>query len=416
MTAAAGPRVALRPTAAFAVVGGSWLAMMASSNLATPLYAVYERRFGFSSAALTLVFATYALVLAPALLVFGQLSDRLGRRRVMAAGLVTATAGVALFALADGIAWLFAARAVQGLAVGMMSGAASAALVELDPRPREHRAALMAALAQAGGSAAGPLVAGLLAEWAPWPRELCYAVAGAATLAGAAAVLRIPEAGERLGGRWSVQRPRVPAEIRALFARVSLGSAVLWAICALFLSIVPSYASELLDTHDLALLGSLSALVLATSCVAQLLARRVQALLRAQAVGLVLAALGLAALIAAFPLHSLVLLLAAAMLAGSGHGVGFLAEQSELNRAAPPERRGEVNAAFYMLTYLGVAIAVISVGLLTLAVSLATAVTAFGAFLGAVQLSTAAWNAAAERRAAAVTAPEGPRGLRGRRR
>src|ERR1700759_1364994 len=137
--------VSSRSRVAFLVVGGSWFAMMAGSNLATPLYAGYERRFGFSSAALTLVFATYALVLAPALLVFGQLSDRLGRRRVMAAGLVTATAGVALFALADGIAWLFAARAVQGLAVGMLGGAASAALVELDPRPDENAAALVAA-------------------------------------------------------------------------------------------------------------------------------------------------------------------------------------------------------------------------------------------------------------------------------
>ena len=118
---------------AFVVVGAAWFAMMAGSNAATPLYAIYGTEFGFSKAVLTVVFATYALVLAPSLLVFGQLSDRLGRRRVMAAGFATATAGLALFAAASGLAWLFAARAVQGLAVGMISGAATAALVELDP-------------------------------------------------------------------------------------------------------------------------------------------------------------------------------------------------------------------------------------------------------------------------------------------
>ena len=54
----------------------------------------------------------------------------------------------------------------------MISGAAAAALVELDPAPQEDRAALFAALAQAGGSASGPIIAGMLAEWAPKPLVL----------------------------------------------------------------------------------------------------------------------------------------------------------------------------------------------------------------------------------------------------
>jgi len=110
-------------TTAFMVVGAAWFAMMAGSNVATPLYAIYGREFGFSKAVLTLVFATYALVLAPSLLVFGKLSDRIGRRRVMATGFATSTLGLVLFAAASGLPWLFAARAVQGLAVGMISGA-----------------------------------------------------------------------------------------------------------------------------------------------------------------------------------------------------------------------------------------------------------------------------------------------------
>src|SRR4051794_1718722 len=179
--------------APFLVVAAAWFAMMAGANLATPLYAVYERRFGFSSAVLTMVFATYALVLAPSLLVFGQLSDRLGRRRVIAVGLATAAAGLALFALATGLAWLFAARAVQGLSIGMISGAAAAALVELDPAPGEDRAALFATLAQAGGSGAGPVVAGVLAEWAPAPRVLVYVLFLGVAVLSALAVLTLRE-------------------------------------------------------------------------------------------------------------------------------------------------------------------------------------------------------------------------------
>src|SRR3954452_3132590 len=240
----------------FLLVGGAWFAVMAGSNLATPLYAVYERLFGFSSAVLTVVFATYALVLAPSLLVFGQLSDRVGRRRVLAAGLATATAGLALFALAAGLGWLFAARAVQGLAVGMISGAAAAALVELDPAPTEHRAALFAALAQAGGSGAGPIVAGMLAEWAPEPRVLAFALFGVLTASCAIAVLRIPEPVATVAGAWRIQRPGVPPAIRVLFVRIGVTGAVAWAVMAIFLSVVPSYAADLLDTSNLALLGA----------------------------------------------------------------------------------------------------------------------------------------------------------------
>src|SRR3954451_14887789 len=88
--------------------------------------------------------------------------ERLCRHRGISTGLANPAGGLGLFALASGLAWLCAARAVQGLAVGMISGAASAALVELDPAPSEQRAALFAALAQAGGSAAGPILAGPL--------------------------------------------------------------------------------------------------------------------------------------------------------------------------------------------------------------------------------------------------------------
>ncbi|WP_053227075.1 MFS transporter [Solirubrobacter soli] len=379
-------------TTAFVVVGTAWFAMMAGSNVATPLYAIYGRDFGFSKAVLTLVFATYALVLAPSLLVFGQLSDRLGRRRVMAAGFATATVGLTLFAAASSLAWLFAARAVQGLAVGMISGAAAAALVELDPAPEEDRAALVAALAQAGGSASGPLLAGMLAEWAPWRLHLPFYVFMCAGVVATVAALAIPEPGRVTGGRITVTRPSVPAPIRGLFARVSVTGAAVWAVAAFFLSVVPSYAAELLDTSNLALLGAVSAVMLATSCVAQIAARRISAHTRMQAAGLLLLAIGLAALVLAFPTRSLLVLLAAGLFAGVGHGLAFLGGQAQLNLAAPPDHRGAVNAAFYTLIYLGVATAVVSTGLLTLHFALSTAVTAFGITVAAISLATAAWH------------------------
>jgi hypothetical protein len=87
-----------------------------------------------------------------------------------------------------------------------------------------------------------------------------------------------------------------------------------------------------------------------------------------------------------------VLLLASALLTGTGHGLAFLAAQAQLNLAAPPDRRGEVNAAFYTLIYLGVAMTVISTGLVTLGAPLSTAVTSFAVVTAIVALATAVWH------------------------
>lgn len=205
------------PGFALPAVTAAFSAMLLSANLATPLYAVWARQFGFSTVVLALVFAVYALVLIPALLLFGQLSDQLGRRAVIGIALGLAAAALAAFALATGVAWLFAARAVLGVAQGMLSGAATAALAELVPDGQQRRAALLATLSQAGGSATGVLLAGVLAQWAPAPEVLPFVAGMIVCAAAGAALWFVPETAGRQGGWPRVRRPRVRREIRGAF-------------------------------------------------------------------------------------------------------------------------------------------------------------------------------------------------------
>src|SRR4051812_2781458 len=351
-----------------------WLWVMAGANVAAPLYSVYAGKFGFSSLVLTTVFATYAVTLVGTLLVGGRLADRFGRRPVILAGLAVAAAAALLFALADGTVWLYAARALQGVAVGLISGPATAALVEIDPKRDERRPALLAGLAQAGGSGLGPLVGGMLAQWVPAPLHTCFVVVLVGTVVVAGFVWVLPEPRDASPEPWRPQWPRVPEEIRSSFARVSVSAGLVWATLALYLSVVPSYIGELLSTGNLALLGANSALACAASAAAQVVAQRrsLGGVERGdgQALGLGLLTVGLVLLVVSAVVHSLVTVLMAAVVIGAGHGVTILDAQDELNSMAPDDRRAEVTAAFVCVIYTFVGAAGVGVGRLGVGVGL----------------------------------------------
>jgi len=371
-----------------------WLWVMAGVNLAAPLYAVYADEFGFSGLVLTTVFATYAVTLVASLLLCGRVADRFGRRPVILAGLATGCLALVVFTAAQSTAWLYTARGLQGIAVGLISGPATAALVEIDPERDTRRPALLAGLAQAVGSGLGPVIAGCLAQWAPEPLRLSYLVGLAGTLVAVAFAWRLPE---QAPGRepWRVQWPRVPAGLRTDFLRVGLTAGLVWASLALYLSVVPSYVADLLSTDNLALLGANSALACFASAVTQVWARAHGGHPhRWQGLGLTLLAVGLVLLVASSLSHSLPTVLTGAVVTGIGHGLAFIHAQHELNTFVPERRRAEGSAAFVCCIYVVVGAAVVAVGLIDETGGLTRGVGIVGSLLTAGALATAGWQAA----------------------
>ena len=84
----------------------------AASSAPSPLYGLYREAWGFSAATLTAVFASYAFALLAALLLFGSLSDHLGRRTVIVLALVLEIVSVLLFWQAPSVGWLLSAVAL----------------------------------------------------------------------------------------------------------------------------------------------------------------------------------------------------------------------------------------------------------------------------------------------------------------
>ncbi|GIH17448.1 MFS transporter [Rugosimonospora africana] len=370
---------------------------MTGTNLPTPLYRAYEARFGFSPLTLTLIFAAYVFVLIPSLLMVGPLSDAVGRRRVLLPSVGVAALGSLAFALAGGTGWLFAARLLQGLAVGAASGALTAALTELEPRGDRRRAALVSTVASVGGLALGPLLAGFLAQYAPAPRVLPFVVELVLLVPAALAMATLPATGTTSAG-WRPRRPQLPAAVRPAFATGGMASFLAFAVVGLFLTLVPTYVTALSHSGNLLVGGAAVALMLTCSALAQL-AGYGRTPHQLAVAGLPLLTVGLVLLAVSGSVSSLPLLLAATAVAGVGQGLTFLGGLTAVNHAAPEGRRADVLSSFYVVIYLGVGLPVVGVGFLTTEVGLLVAVRYFAATVAALCLVVLAVLAANRDRA-----------------
>ncbi len=376
----------------FAGLGYALVVLLTGTNLATPLYAAYERVFRLSALDVTLLVAVYAAAVIVALLACGPLSDTAGYRPVLAAGLVTAAGGAALLAAASGPAWLYAGRAVQGLAVGTCSGALTAGLVLTEPRGRQARASFLAATATTAACGAGPVLAGALAQYAPHPRSLSYLVEIGLLIPALAAVLMLPAGLGRTGGRWRPRWPRLPSALqtsahRPMFLRAALVSLLAWAVAYVVLALVPSYTAAALGGSNRLVDGTAAGSLLLVAAAAQACARSWGAD-RAQASGLAGLIVGLAGLIAAGAGGSAALLFGAIAVAGAGQGLAFMGSIRQVNEIAPASQRAGTVAMFYVLTYGGSGLVTAAVGLLATHLGLTRSVQASAAVLAAACLLT----------------------------
>ena len=376
----------------FAGLGYALVVLLTGTNLATPLYAAYEHVFRLSALDVTLLVAVYAAAVMVALLACGPLSDTAGYRPVLAAGLVTAAGGAALLAAASGPAWLYAGRAVQGLAVGTCSGALTAGLVLTEPRGRQARASFLAATATTAACGAGPVLAGALAQYAPHPRSLSYLVEIGLLLPALATVLMLPAGLGRTGGTWRPRWPRLPSAHetgahRGMFLRAALVSLLAWAVAYVVLALVPSYTAAALGGSNLLVDGTAAGSLLLVAAAAQAACRSWGAD-RAQATGLAGLIAGLAGLIAAGAAGSAALLFGAIAVAGAGQGLAFMGSIGRVNEIAPAGQRAGTVAMFYVLTYGGSGLVTAAVGLLATHLGLTRAVQAAAAVLAAACLLT----------------------------
>ncbi len=169
-------------------------------------YRLYANEWHLSHTVTAGIFAIYPIVVVAVLIGFGDISDHLGRRVAMLMGLGASLAGTLLFAIAPSVDWLFVARALMGVGVGLTAGPSTAAVLEFARGGAPKRAALITTMAQASGFATALLLGGALVQYAPWPTRLSFWVLAALLALLFAAAWFLPRhIGAETDGRW---RPR----------------------------------------------------------------------------------------------------------------------------------------------------------------------------------------------------------------
>ena len=356
------PAWRLSRPAAFWLIAYAFAITMLGTTLPTPLYVIYQAQWHFSTSLITLIYAVYAVGVLAALLFAGRSSDQVGRRPVLAVAIALSIASAVTFILAPGVGWLFLGRVLSGLSAGLMTGTATAALTETARPGSGRRASLVSTTANMGGLGLGPLLAGLLAQYAPQPTVLPFVVQlGMVAIAGLGLFVVPETVTQRSALSLKFRGFGVPEAGRGEFIAAGFAGFAAFSLLGLFSSLVPTFLSGVLHDTSHAVAGAVVFLAFAVAVCTQLAGSRLPSRpVMLGGLGVFLAALAL--IVAGLSAASMPLFLASTVVSGVAVGAVFMGSLATANRLAPAEARGQVISTFFVFAYVGLTVPVIAVG------------------------------------------------------
>ena len=376
------------PRRGFLLSLAATILMMAAASAPSLFYPQIAERLGLIPVATTLVFAVYTFTLLAALLYLGPLSDHIGRRPVVTAGSLALALSLAMFWFADSLATLLVARALQGLAAGLLIPALSAMMIDFEPPSHPNIAALWNTIGPMIGLGTGALGAALLLDLTPEPTTAVFGPLVLAFLTVAATVWSTPELVPKTRIRRGDLRPRfmVPLHLRRMFTAGVPAIIAGWATNGLFLALgaglVGSELGGSTHTHAGIVIFALAISGITASSVLQRRSARTISLYATSAL-----AFGTAASIVALALGSYPAYVVSVAIVGSGFGTAFLGVLRTLMPHTASSERAAVMAVIYTVAYLAFGVPTIVAGLLVPVLTLSGTMTVLGAIIIALSLA-----------------------------
>ncbi|HEY6790135.1 MAG TPA: MFS transporter [Trebonia sp.] len=355
-------------SAAFWVVAAAFCLNLAFSAVPTPLYVIYQHRDHFSTLMITVVYAVYAVGVMASLFLGGHISDWVGRRRVLVPAIAINVLSALLFIAVPSLPGLLIARVISGVSIGLTTGTATAYLAELHlgagGHPAGRRPQVVATASNLGGIGVGPLGAGLLAQFVPFPLVVPYVVFGAVLVVLAAAIAAAPETAVRPDPRptWRPQRVAIPAHARGTFFAATAAGAAAFAVYGVFNSLMPGFLAGTLHETSYAVAGAVAFGAFAAGALAQIALGGAGTTVTLRRGTLAVFA-GLALFAAGMWLPSLPVFVVGGVITGAGGGLVVRGSLGAAAATAPPESRAEVIAGYFLGAYAGLSIPVLGLGI-----------------------------------------------------
>jgi MFS family permease len=380
----------------FWVVAGAFLVSMAFSLVPTPLWTLYQQRDGFDTFMITVVFAAYALGVIMSLLFAGRLNDRFGRRTILMPAILLEILSAVLFIAWNDLTGLIIARVITGLGTGLLTTSATVHLLELHllARPGESRvrADIVSTAANLGGFAFGALLSGLLVQFVPAPLYTPYFTFLVLLIIAAVVVSFVPETLVRQTAGEATRVPsrrlgkRVPRDARHRYLAAGALAFGAFGMLGMFAALASSLMVAELHHTSPALTGAVVAVTFVSSAGGQLFVRRLNDTVQVR-IGMALMVVGTVAYASSLSAASPVLLVVGGVIAGAGAGMLFKQALGLGASLAHRDVRGEALAGLLLLGYLGLALAPVGIGVVTLVLPLTVALAIFSAVTVAVVLT-----------------------------
>lgn len=346
-------------TARFAL-SAALFAVAFGTNVSTPLLLLYQQRLDLSAWTVTAIFAIYPLGLAPALVVAGPVSDALGRRRVVAPGLVLSALASVVFILGRGsLPLLYLARLLLGATSGLVFVVASAWMQELADPHDPMWPSRLTGLVMYAGFGLGPLMSGAIGEWGPAPLVVPYLLHLAVLAAGFLMLRRVPETVAPDRSRSIRPNLGIPTGARREFLSVVVPTALgVFGFPSLAFGLFPVLLRPAMESVAVFVTGVVGAIFAVAIVGAQAITARLGPY-RSAPVGIGLGALGCGTGTVAVVTGLWPLLFLSAALFGIASGCSVTAGLRFVDILTDPATRGAMTGSFYAVAYGGMTMPVI---------------------------------------------------------